>query len=134
MFFWTPQGEPFINEKSRVDRTVIGGSGFIISSTLLMLEVQTHWWAIRPLDLGWQSEFKILVKMYTDLAVAFWNLIGSIGFTLCGGFGYSPASGMVYESSLSTFWGGWAFLIGSTLQLWEAIWREPQDQSSPKHA
>ena len=29
-----------------------------------------------------------------------------------------------YQSVLSTFWGSWAFLIGSVLQLWESVWRE----------
>ena len=59
------------------------------------------------------------------LPVGFWNLVGALGFTLCGAFGYSPASGLVYESALSTFWGSWAFLIGSGIQLWETLWREP---------
>ncbi|EIW73039.1 hypothetical protein TREMEDRAFT_22078, partial [Tremella mesenterica DSM 1558] len=99
VFFWTPQ--------------VIGGSGFIISSLILMVEVQTHWWLPRPFDIGWQ--------------VAFWNLIGSLGFTLCGAFGYSPSSGLVYQSALSTFWGSWAFLIGSVVQTCEAVWRESPD-------
>lgn len=29
-----------------------------------------------------------------------------------------------YQSVLSTFWGSWAFMIGSSFQLWEALWRE----------
>ena len=59
------------------------------------------------------------------LAVGFWNLIGALGFTLCGAFGYSSSSGLEYQSALSTFWGSWAFLIGSGCQIWEVIWREP---------
>lgn len=39
VFYWTPQ--------------VIGGTGFMVSSTLLMLEVQTAWWKPNLLSLGW---------------------------------------------------------------------------------
>ncbi|XAO22397.1 hypothetical protein I312_101167 [Cryptococcus bacillisporus CA1280] len=99
VFFWTPQ--------------VVGGTGFIVSSAILMIEVQKHWWLPNIIDIGWW--------------VGFWNLIGAIGFTLCGALGYSSASGMVYESDLATFWGSWAFLIGSAFQVTEVIWREPPD-------
>ncbi|KAF8869391.1 hypothetical protein BD779DRAFT_1614490 [Infundibulicybe gibba] len=93
--FWTPQ--------------VVGGSGFIISATLMMLEVQRKWYWPAPSSLGWQ--------------VGFWNLIGGIGFTLSGAFGYAAAShsGADYQSSLATFWGGWAFLIGSVVQWYESV-------------
>jgi len=93
--FWTPQ--------------VVGGSGFIISSALLMLEIQKKWYLPEPLLLGWQ--------------IGFWNFIGGIGFTLCGALGYAANvnSGVQYQSSLSTFWGGWAFLIGSTIQWYESV-------------
>ncbi|KAK4683500.1 hypothetical protein P7C73_g6752, partial [Tremellales sp. Uapishka_1] len=97
VFFWTPQ--------------VIGGMGFIVSSLILMIEVQTKWYIPKVTDIGWW--------------VGSWNLVGAFGFMLCGAFGYSPASGMVYESGCSTFWGSWAFLIGSCLQVWEVVWREP---------
>ena len=30
---------------------------------------------------------------------------------------------------LSTFWGSWAFMIGSVIQLWETLWREDPDAS-----
>ena len=30
---------------------------------------------------------------------------------------------------LSTFWASWAFMIGSVAQLWEVIWREPDDKT-----
>lgn len=65
--------------------------------------------------------------------VGFWNLIGALGFTLCGALGYSSSSGAVYQSALSTFWGSWAFLIGSGIQICESVWREaPEtDESSP---
>ncbi|WVQ87588.1 hypothetical protein IAS59_001314 [Cryptococcus gattii] len=99
VFFWTPQ--------------VVGGTGFIVSSLILMIEVQKHWWLPNVIDIGWW--------------VGFWNLIGAIGFTLCGALGYSSASGVEYESDLATFWGSWAFLIGSAVQVAEVIWREPPD-------
>ena len=36
-------------------------------------------------------------------------------------------------SILSTFWGSWAFMIGSVFQLWESLWREDSD-SAPSDA
>ncbi|KAF8338865.1 uncharacterized protein EI90DRAFT_3039477 [Cantharellus anzutake] len=98
VFYWTPQ--------------VIGGTGFTIASVLFSLECQKAWWKPNPSSLGWH--------------VGFWNLLGSVGFTLCGAFGYGSVgnSWMNYQSILSTFWGSWAFMIGSLCQLWESIWRE----------
>ncbi|PTB69443.1 hypothetical protein BBK36DRAFT_1110127 [Trichoderma citrinoviride] len=70
---------------------VIGGSGFIVSSTLYMLETQQKWWKPAPQLLGWQ--------------IAFWNLIGAIGFTLSGALGMAANnSGAQYEAGLATFW------------------------------
>lgn len=43
VFFWTPQ--------------VIGGSGFIVSSLLLMVEVQKRWWRPNLTSLGWYALF-----------------------------------------------------------------------------
>jgi hypothetical protein len=50
-----------------------------------------------------------------------WNCVGGVGFTLCAAFGLSTAHWAQYQSALSTFWGGWAFLLGSVLQLFEAV-------------
>ncbi|KAF9527398.1 hypothetical protein CPB83DRAFT_934328 [Crepidotus variabilis] len=93
--FWSPQ--------------VVGGSGFIISATFIMLETQEKWWKPNLTSLGWH--------------VGFWNLVGGIGFTLCGALGYAATAshGAAYQSALSTFWGGWAFLIGSLLQWYESV-------------
>ncbi|KAF8590093.1 hypothetical protein K439DRAFT_1628306 [Ramaria rubella] len=91
--FWVPQ--------------VVGGSGFIISSALYMLETQTKWYKPAWKSLGWH--------------IGTWNFIGAIGFTLSGAFGFSTASGPRYESALSTFWGSWAFLVASVLQWYEAV-------------
>lgn len=92
VFFWLPQ--------------VIGGTGFVISSLLLMVEVQPKWWKLKPFALGWQ--------------IGVWNLVGALGFLLCGALGLSSSSKAIWQSDLSTFWGGWAFLIGSTFQMYEA--------------
>ncbi|KAF8602588.1 hypothetical protein BDV93DRAFT_523957 [Ceratobasidium sp. AG-I] len=105
IFFWTPQ--------------VIGALGFVISSVLIMIETQRAWWKPNLTSLGWH--------------VGLFNLIGAIGFLLCGAFGYAALSSTKaeYQSALSTFWGGWAFLIGSGAQLWESVWREDEtDQDS----
>jgi len=104
VFYWTPQ--------------VIGGTGFIIASLIFMLEVQTKWYKPNLTDIGWH--------------IGLWNLIGAVGFTLCGALGYSTASGEVYQSALATFWGSWAFIIGSIIQVFESVWREeaPKDLKS----
>jgi len=35
---------------------VVGGTGFIVSALLLMIEVQSKWWLPNLGDLGWHSE------------------------------------------------------------------------------
>lgn len=71
----------------------------IISSLLFMLEVQTKWYLPAPKLLGWH--------------VGFWNLIGAIGFTLCGALGFAAehSESIEYALTLSTFVGSWAFLV-----------------------
>lgn len=93
LFFWTPQ--------------VIGGTGFIISGALFMIETQSRWYKPGFRTLGWH--------------IGFWNLICGIGFTLCPAFGYSSSSWAQYQSSLSTFWASWAFLLGSVIQWYESL-------------
>jgi hypothetical protein len=95
--FWVPQ--------------VIGGSGFVISGTLFMLETQERWWKPAFGVLGWH--------------IGLWNLIGGLGFTLCPIFGFYTSDAMVYQSALATFWGSWAFLIGSAIQLYESLQKNP---------
>jgi len=91
---------------------VIGGTGFIISGTLFMLETQKKWWMPAWGTLGWH--------------IGAWNLIGGIGFTLCGALGFGSAnSGVAYEASLATFWGSWCFLIGSIIQWYESLEKYP---------
>ncbi|CAK7208751.1 hypothetical protein SBRCBS47491_000197 [Sporothrix bragantina] len=107
--FWVPQ--------------VVGGWGFIISSVMFMLETQRKWYLPAPQLLGWH--------------IGFWNLVGAIGFTLCGalGFGAATNDAVSYASSMSTFVGSWAFLIGSIIQWYESLDKHPiQIQDSlPSH-
>ncbi|KPI41591.1 uncharacterized protein AB675_9063 [Cyphellophora attinorum] len=100
--YWAPQ--------------VVGGSGFIVSGTLYMLETQKNWYTPSFGVLGWH--------------IAFWNLIGGVGFTLCGALGFAAGStGAQYQASCSTFWGSFAFLIGSVLQLYESLQKNPVEVS-----
>ncbi|KAK2770941.1 hypothetical protein FQN53_005283 [Emmonsiellopsis sp. PD_33] len=91
---------------------IIGGAGFIVSGSLFMLETQKNWYTPSLKILGWH--------------IGFWNFIGAIGFTLSGIFllPYNN-SGMQYQASLSTFWGSWAFLIGSVIQWYESLDKYP---------
>lgn len=70
---------------------VVGGSGFIVSSTLYMLETQERWWKPAIGVLGWH--------------ISFWNLVGAFGFTLCGALGMAYGNeGAQFQASLATFW------------------------------
>ena len=76
--YWVPQ--------------IVGGSGFIISGTLYMLETQKNWYTPAFGVLGWH--------------IAFWNWIGGIGFTLCGALGPAFGNhGAQYQASCATFLG-----------------------------
>ena len=96
-----------------------------------MLETQKKWYVPALGTLGWH--------------IGFWNLIGALGFTvsfpysldiyhsrrspkLCGALGYSQSDAVIYQSSLSTFWGGWAFLIASLIQWYEAVSKYPVEK------
>ncbi|RFU29900.1 hypothetical protein B7463_g6452, partial [Scytalidium lignicola] len=94
---------------------VIGGTGFVISGAMFTLETQKKWWLPAPGVLGWH--------------IGMWNLIGGIGFTLCGALGFASAnSGVQYQSSLATFWGSWCFLIGSVIQWYESLDKHPVER------
>ncbi|CAN8106486.1 unnamed protein product [Discula destructiva] len=91
---------------------VVGGSGFIISSFLFMLETQPKWYIPALNVLGWH--------------IGFWNLIGALGFTLCGALGFA-SDNAACETALTwaTFIGSWAFLIGSVIQWYESLDKYP---------
>ena len=102
--YWAPQ--------------IAGGLGFIVSSLLFMLETQRRWYIPAPGVLGWW--------------IGVWNLVGAVGFTLCGILGVLPpgtggltAEEWAYQASLATFWGSWAFLIGSVVQWYESLGKWP---------
>ncbi|KAH8732492.1 hypothetical protein GQ44DRAFT_697717 [Phaeosphaeriaceae sp. PMI808] len=102
VFYWAPQ--------------IFGGLGFIVSGTLFMLETQPAWWKPAPKTLGWW--------------IGAWNLIGGVGFTICPAFGLDESSWAQYQACLSTFWGSWAFLIGSTMQWYESLEKFPVEMVS----
>ncbi|KAF2097539.1 integral membrane protein [Rhizodiscina lignyota] len=95
--YWAPQ--------------VIGGTGFIISGTLFMIETQKKWYLPAVDVLGWH--------------IGLWNLIGGIGFTLSPAFGFDTHYWAQYQAACSTFWGSWAFLLGSLIQLYESLEKNP---------
>lgn len=77
-----------------------------------MLETQRRWYIPAFRVLGWH--------------IGAWNLIGGIGFTLSGAMGFAASnSGAVYQGSLATFWGSWAFLVGSCVQWYESLDKHP---------
>ncbi|KAI3322761.1 hypothetical protein HD806DRAFT_499265 [Xylariaceae sp. AK1471] len=91
---------------------VVGGTGFIVSSWLFMLETQTTWYTPAPKVLGWH--------------IGLWNLIGAFGFTICGALGFASRNEAAsYASILSTFIGSLAFLIGSLIQWFESLNKYP---------
>lgn len=95
--FWAPQ--------------IIGGFGFVASGTLFMLETQKKWWLPAINVLGWH--------------IGAWNLIGGVGFFLCPIFGLKTAAYWQFQSSCATFWGSWAFLVGSVIQWYESLDKHP---------
>lgn len=100
--YWVPQ--------------IVGGFGFILSGLLFTLETQEKWYKPAFHVLGWH--------------IGTWNFIGGIGFTLCGALGpASMNSGVDYQATLATFWGSWAFMIGSTLQWYESLEKYPVERA-----
>jgi hypothetical protein len=96
--YWVPQ--------------IIGGTGFIVSSTLYMLETQDRWYRPAFGVMGWH--------------IGFWNFVGAIGFTACGALGPAYGNyGAQEQASVATFYGSWAFLVGSVLQWYESLQKHP---------
>ena len=91
--------------------------GFVISGTLFMIETQKRWYLPALSVLGWH--------------IGMWNLIGGIGFTLCPIFGLlGDRHWAELQVSCSTFWGSWAFLIGSIIQWYESLDKHPVETAS----
>ncbi|KAJ5585280.1 uncharacterized protein N7459_005080 [Penicillium hispanicum] len=100
--YWVPQ--------------MVGGVGFIASGLLFTLETQKKWYLPAFGVLGWH--------------IGVWNFIGGIGFTLCGALGpASSNSGVEYQATLATFWGSWAFMIGSSIQWYESLVKHPVERN-----
>jgi hypothetical protein len=97
---------------------IIGGAGFIVSGFLFMLETMDSFYKPAWRSLGWH--------------IGLWNTIGGFGFFLCPIFGLVKPSWGAYESGLATFWGSFAFLIASVLQLYESQQKHPVEKSNTK--
>jgi len=98
-FYWSPQ--------------ILGALFFVISSWMAMREVQQGIFSFPLSKLGWN--------------VGLWNLVGAIGFFLCGYFGLitqgvTNSEYLAYwGAAFSTFWGSIAFLLSSYLMLIEIL-------------
>lgn len=95
---------------------LLGGVFFVISSALYMLETQPTWYTPAPHLLGWH--------------VSFWNMVGSVGWTLSASWGYCTSSACEYQSNLTLIWASAGFFIGSVLQWYEALEKYPVDTKS----
>lgn len=93
---------------------IIGCIGFILASLLFMLETQPKWHVPAPRVLGWH--------------VGFWKLVGCIGFLISAVFGPLGQHGMLFaenQSTIASFWGSWAILLGSLVQWYESLDKYP---------
>ena len=91
---------------------LVGAFHFVTSSVLYMLETQRKWWQPNPRSLGWW--------------IGFWNLVGSVGWTLSASFGgYCERDWCPMQGHLSLTWASVAFLTGSLLLWYEALEKYP---------
>ncbi|GAA6015508.1 hypothetical protein JCM10207_008618 [Rhodosporidiobolus poonsookiae] len=93
---------------------VAGAPCFVFSGLVFALEVQKRWYQPALGSIGWH--------------IGIWNVIGGFGFFFSGLFGIwrqtslaDPEKYQYWGTAFSTFWGSWAFLIGSYLQLLETL-------------
>lgn len=93
---------------------MVAAACFLIASIMFMLETQDKWYKPAPKLLGWW--------------IGAWSIAGSVGFELCAGFGPTSQNHTWagYQSSLSSMWGSAAYLIGSFLQWYEAVNKNPE--------
>jgi hypothetical protein len=93
---------------------MVAAACFLIASIMFMLETQDKWYKPTPGLIGWW--------------IGAWSVAGSVGFELSAGFGPSSQehSWGEYQSSLSSMWGSAAYLIGSFLQWYEAVNKNPE--------
>ncbi|GAA5863349.1 hypothetical protein JCM8547_006955 [Rhodosporidiobolus lusitaniae] len=93
---------------------VLGAPCFIIAGLIFMVEVQRRWYIPNLKSIGWH--------------IGIWNVIGGWGFLFSAIFGIwrqtsiaDPSMYQYWGTAFSTFWGSWAFLIGSYIQLLETL-------------
>ncbi|KAH8650843.1 hypothetical protein BGZ60DRAFT_420974 [Tricladium varicosporioides] len=96
-----------IVDLSNLGPATLGGVFFLIAAMCQILNAQEHWYAPRPTTLDWQ--------------IGLWNAIGSLGFTLAGALPYIGTTNATLQATIADFWGSWAFLIGSLLQLYSSL-------------
>lgn len=101
--FWVPQ--------------IVAAACFLIASIMFALETQEKWWKPEPTVLGWW--------------IGVWSIIGSVGFELSAAFGTASlytGTWAEYQADLSSMWGSAAYLIGSALQWYEALNKNPVEE------
>ncbi|BGP19794.1 hypothetical protein JCM10213_003103 [Rhodosporidiobolus nylandii] len=112
-----------VEQQGRVERIwvaaywvmqVVGSPCFVFAGLVFAIEVQKRWYIPKLTSIGWH--------------VGIWNVIGGFGFWFSGIFGIfrqtsisDPNAYQYWGTAFSTFWGSWAFLIGSYLQLLETL-------------
>jgi hypothetical protein len=119
-----------------------------------MIETQKNWYTPSPHVLGWhaglwngiggigfvvsrdqpasypESSITSLIHIPAHLPACL-NRVRTLADVdqLCGSLG--PAfgnTGAQYQSALANFWGGWAFLVGSILQWYESLDKNPVEE------
>ncbi|KAK4542737.1 hypothetical protein LTR36_006309 [Oleoguttula mirabilis] len=102
--FWIPQ--------------IVAAACFLIASAMFTLETQEKWWKPEPRVLGWW--------------IGVWSVVGSVGFELSAALGTASllyaGAWAEYQADLSSLWGSAAYLIGSSLQWYEALNKNPVEE------
>ncbi|KWU41518.1 hypothetical protein RHOSPDRAFT_27580 [Rhodotorula sp. JG-1b] len=100
-----------VEQEGRVEREWIAAYW---ARLVFALETQTRWYKPNLVSIGWW--------------IGIWNVIGGFGFWFCGIFGVwrqtdisNPEHYQRWGTAFSTFWGSWAFLIGSYIQMLETL-------------
>jgi hypothetical protein len=95
---------PFLIPLLNLLPATLGAFLFLTSSILQLLSAQKQWYRPEILKGEWH--------------VGLWNAIGSLGFTLAGALPILGTEEASYIGTLAGFWGSWAFLVGSVVQLY----------------
>lgn len=93
----------------------VGGLHFAAASILYLLKSQTKWYRPTLRSLGWW--------------VGFWDLVGSVGWTLSASFGgYCSKDWCEWQSDVSLLWASIAFFIGSSVLWYKAVEKYPLER------